>query len=83
MIARILAVADAYDAMTSDRPYRDAMPTQVARLRLAQAVESQFDTTVVAAFEAILATATDEYRRDGLANAAHRTGVPELKVAAM
>jgi putative nucleotidyltransferase with HDIG domain len=56
LIARIIAVADAYDAMTSDRPYRDAMPSRVARLRLAQAVESQFDTTVVAAFEAILAT---------------------------
>jgi HD-GYP domain-containing protein (c-di-GMP phosphodiesterase class II) len=48
--------------MTSDRPYRDAMPSQVARLRLAQAVESQFDTSVVAAFEAILAGATEEYR---------------------
>jgi putative nucleotidyltransferase with HDIG domain len=63
LLSRILAVADAYDAMTSDRPYRDAMPSQVARMRLAQAVESQFDTTIVAAFEAILATATDEYRR--------------------
>lgn len=62
MISRILAVADAYDAMTSDRPYRDAMPSSVARLRLAQAVDSQFDTTVVAAFEAILAGATDSYR---------------------
>jgi putative nucleotidyltransferase with HDIG domain len=61
-ISRIIAVADAYNAMTSDRPYRDAMPSRVARLRLAQAVGSQFDTTVVAAFEAILATATDEYR---------------------
>ena len=48
--------------MTSDRPYRDAMPSQVARLRLAQAVESQFDTSVVAAFEAILAGANEEYR---------------------
>jgi hypothetical protein len=38
------------------------MPTQVARLRLAQAVESQFDTSVVAAFEAILASANDGYR---------------------
>ena len=83
MIARILAVADAYDAMTSDRPYRDAMPPQVARLRLAQAVESQFDTTVVAAFEAILATATDEYRRDGLATAGQLTSAPELKVAVL
>jgi putative nucleotidyltransferase with HDIG domain len=55
IISRIIAVADAYDAMTSDRPYRKAMPNSVARLRLARAVESQFDTTVVAAFEAIWA----------------------------
>lgn len=62
LISRIIAVADAYNAMTSDRPYRDAMPTRVARLRLAQAVESQFDTAVVAAFEAILASADESYR---------------------
>ncbi len=62
IISQIIAVADAYNAMTSDRPYRDAMPSRVARLRLAQAVESQFDTSVVAAFEAILAGATDDYR---------------------
>jgi putative nucleotidyltransferase with HDIG domain len=62
MIARIIAVADAYNAMTSDRPYREAMPSRVARLRLAQAVGTQFDTTVVAAFEAILATADEAYR---------------------
>jgi putative nucleotidyltransferase with HDIG domain len=62
LISRIIAVADAYNAMTSDRPYRDAMPSRVARLRLAQAVETQFDTNVVAAFEAILAGATEDYR---------------------
>jgi putative nucleotidyltransferase with HDIG domain len=62
LLARIIAVADAYNAMTSDRPYRDAMPSRVARLRLAQAVESQFDTSVVAAFEAILAGTTEGYR---------------------
>ena len=62
LISRIIAAADAYNAMTSDRPYRDAMPSRVARLRLAQAVESQFDTTVVAAFEAILAGASETYR---------------------
>ena len=45
LLARIIAVADAYNAMTSDRPYREAMPTRVARMRLAQAVGSQFDTT--------------------------------------
>jgi putative nucleotidyltransferase with HDIG domain len=62
LLSRIIAVADAYNAMTSDRPYRDAMPSRVARLRLAQAVESQFDTSVVAAFEAVLAGASEAYR---------------------
>ncbi|HLA13886.1 MAG TPA: HD-GYP domain-containing protein [Gemmatimonadaceae bacterium] len=62
IVSRIIAVADAYNAMTSNRPYRDAMPSRVARLRLAQAVDSQFDTSVVAAFEAILAGATEDYR---------------------
>jgi putative nucleotidyltransferase with HDIG domain len=62
LVSRIIAVADAYNAMTSDRPYRDAMPSRVARMRLAQAVESQFDTSVVAAFEAILTGASEEYR---------------------
>jgi putative nucleotidyltransferase with HDIG domain len=62
LLARIIGVADAYDAMTSDRPYRAALPSRVARMRLAQAVETQFDTTVVAAFEAILAASDDDYR---------------------
>jgi putative nucleotidyltransferase with HDIG domain len=68
LLSRIIAVADAYNAMTSDRPYRDAMPSRVARLRLAQAVESQFDTTVVAAFEAVLAGAPEEYRSGAAAD---------------
>jgi putative nucleotidyltransferase with HDIG domain len=62
LLSRIIAVADAYNAMTSKRPYRDAMPSRVARMRLAQAVETQFDTSVVAAFEAILAGASEDYR---------------------
>jgi HD-GYP domain-containing protein (c-di-GMP phosphodiesterase class II) len=62
LISKIISVADAYNAMTSDRPYRDAMPSRVARMRLAQGIEGQFDTSVVAAFEAILAGAADDYR---------------------
>ena len=62
ILSRILAVADAYNAMTSQRPYRDAMLSSVARMRLAQGVETQFDTAVVAAFEAILVSANDAYR---------------------
>ena len=73
-LSRIVAVADAYDAMTSDRPYREAMPSRVARMRLAQSVGSQFDTTVVAAFEAILATADDEYRMGAHGNRSLRRG---------
>jgi putative nucleotidyltransferase with HDIG domain len=80
LVSRIIAVADAYNAMTSDRPYRDAMPSRVARLRLAQAVDSQFDTAVVAAFEAILAGADEMYRtakrRDFLEFAQSSDGPP-------
>jgi putative nucleotidyltransferase with HDIG domain len=62
LLSRIIAVADAYNAMTSQRPYRDAMPISVARMRLAQGVDTQFDTGVVAAFEAVLTGADDSYR---------------------
>ena len=86
LVSRIIAVADAYNAMTSDRPYRDAMPSRVARLRLAQAVDSQFDTAAVAAFEAILAAADENYRlarrADFLAFAqGSHEGVPDSPVA--
>ncbi|HEX6664241.1 MAG TPA: HD-GYP domain-containing protein, partial [Gaiellaceae bacterium] len=83
-LAKIIAVADAYDAMTSDRPYRDAMPSRVARLRLAQAVESQFDTAVVAAFEAILAGASEAYRvarRDDFSLSTQQARQPALEAA--
>src|SRR3954471_20805841 len=62
LLGRVIAVAEAYNAMTSDRPYRDAMPSRVARLRLAQAADTQFDAAVVAAFEAILTAASESYR---------------------
>ena len=62
LLSRIIAVADAYNAMTSHRPYRDAMPSRVARTRLAQAADGQFDPAVVQAFETILASADEQYR---------------------
>jgi HD-GYP domain-containing protein (c-di-GMP phosphodiesterase class II) len=51
--ARIVAVVEAFVAMTHNRPYRDAMPPRVAQLRLLQAAGVQFDVSVVAAFEAL------------------------------
>jgi putative nucleotidyltransferase with HDIG domain len=88
LLSKIIGVADAYNAMTSGRPYRDAMPSRVARLRLAQAVGTQFDTAVVAAFEAILACAGEAYlagAREDFTFEAQRfspVGYPVLSVAA-
>ena len=45
--ARIIAVADAYDAMTSDRPYRRRLPQEVALERLREGAGTQFDPAVV------------------------------------
>lgn len=52
--ARIIAVADAYDAMTSDRPYRKAMATWEAKEVLLKGAGSAFDPAVVNAFVAAL-----------------------------
>jgi HD-GYP domain-containing protein (c-di-GMP phosphodiesterase class II) len=60
--SRIIAVADAYNAMTSDRPYRKAMDYEIARDRLLQAMGSQFFTEPVVAFLSELADADDDYR---------------------
>lgn len=48
--ARIVAVADAYDAMTSDRPYRAPLPIERTLEEIRQAAGSQFDPRVVEAF---------------------------------
>jgi diguanylate cyclase (GGDEF)-like protein len=52
--ARILAVADAYEAMTSDRVYRTAMSPGEARLELERNAGTQFDEDVVGAFLGVL-----------------------------
>src|SRR5687767_9339210 len=48
--ARILAIANAFDAMTSDRPYRPALPWQTALAGIGQGAGSQFDTVLAAIF---------------------------------
>jgi diguanylate cyclase (GGDEF)-like protein/putative nucleotidyltransferase with HDIG domain len=47
--AKILAVADAYEAMTADRPYRAGLGAEAARTELLRCAGSQFDSRVVAA----------------------------------
>jgi len=48
--ARIIAVADVFDAMTSPRPYRPAIEEKVVLDHLREEAGKQFDPTVVEAF---------------------------------
>ncbi len=62
--ARILAVGDAYEAMTNDRAYRSAMNESMARYELRHNAGTQFDERVVDAFLALLdSDAFDELAR--------------------
>jgi HD-GYP domain-containing protein (c-di-GMP phosphodiesterase class II) len=51
--ARVFAVADVLDAMTTDRPYRPSLPMRTARRIIVSESGKQFDPAVVAAFETI------------------------------
>ncbi|BDG06683.1 HD domain-containing phosphohydrolase [Anaeromyxobacter oryzae] len=51
--ARIFAVADTYDAMTSDRPYRRALGVDAARAEIARCAGTQFDPRCADAFLSI------------------------------
>jgi HD-GYP domain-containing protein (c-di-GMP phosphodiesterase class II) len=50
LTARVVAVADAFDAMTSDRPYRAGMPPERAFAELAAGAGTHFDPVCVEAF---------------------------------
>jgi HD-GYP domain-containing protein (c-di-GMP phosphodiesterase class II) len=54
LLARVLAVADAYESMTGKRPHRKALPVASARLELERGRGAQFDPEVVDAFVAVL-----------------------------
>jgi diguanylate cyclase (GGDEF)-like protein len=59
MIGRILAVADAFSAMTTTRPYRKALPVEEALKRLGDAAGTQLQEDLVAAFIVGIETAPD------------------------
>ncbi|CAG0963429.1 Cyclic di-GMP phosphodiesterase [Anaerolineae bacterium] len=50
LVARVLAVADVYTALTSDRPYRRAYTSEQARLEIERNVGTQFDPEIVERF---------------------------------
>ena len=59
MIARVLAVADAFSAMTTTRPYRKALPIEEALKRLGDAAGTQLQEDLVTAFISGIETAAD------------------------
>lgn len=58
-LARVLAVADVYDAMRSDRPYRRGIPRHVVIDCITRDAGSHFDPDVVTGFLAVMATGAD------------------------
>jgi ribonuclease P protein subunit RPR2 len=53
LVARVFAVADVLDALTTDRPYRPASPLSVAREMIVAESGTHFDPRVVDAFQSI------------------------------
>lgn len=54
LAARVFSVVDAFDAMANDRPYRQALPVDVAVAEIAFGAGSQFDPAVAEAFVALV-----------------------------
>jgi response regulator RpfG family c-di-GMP phosphodiesterase len=65
IIARIISVADTYDAMTSDRSYRRSLPHEVAVAEIERCSGSQFDPEVAGTFTGNLEAFRDERRGRG------------------
>jgi HD-GYP domain-containing protein (c-di-GMP phosphodiesterase class II) len=63
LAARVLAVADALDAMTSNRPYRSGRPLDESRAEIARQAGTQFCPRVVAALEATFDDAAEFWQQ--------------------
>lgn len=61
--ARIMAVADVYDALRCKRPYKEALPHEQSRGVIREGIERHFDPAVVGAFEARQAEVAAIYQR--------------------
>ena len=64
LLARVISVVDAYDAMAHDRPYRKALPPDDIIRQLSEGAGNQWDPDIVGRFLDIL-------RRDGIAKTAN------------
>jgi len=80
--ARIFAVADAFDAMTSDRVYRRGRPYEEAAAELDRCAGTHFDPSVVAAFHRVPPGAWEEMRRSSLHEESRPTADGETEALA-
>lgn len=83
LLARILTVADSYEAMTSDRPYRRGRSTREAIVELRRCAGTQFDPALVDAFTQVLESIAEEPGSAASAAAAAEGAAPEQGEAAL
>jgi diguanylate cyclase (GGDEF)-like protein len=77
--ARVFSVIDAYDAMTSRRPYREAISQEDAIEEIQRNSGSQFDPQVVEAFLSVVRRNVDGFRNDDDKSGTHFTSHPHLE----
>jgi HD-GYP domain-containing protein (c-di-GMP phosphodiesterase class II) len=75
-MVRIIAAVDCFDAMTSDRPYRQSMDYPEARARMLEVSDKQLDGRVVTSLFDLLETTLEGYK-----TMAHIKGIPPLKAS--
>lgn len=78
--ARVFAVADTLDAITSDRPYRAAQPYEVARIEIKNGRRTQFDPLVVDAFLEISKEEWDRMREEALQPLTQMSGIDSFNL---
>lgn len=76
LVGRIVAVADVFDALTHNRPYKSAWPVEQAVARVRRAAGTQFDPRVVAAFLTIYEGATTPRRAQAPRARGRQVGLP-------
>jgi len=74
LLARILSVADVFDALTSDRPYRPAMSVEGGAAEIMACKGTQFDPVVVAAFGEVLWKCAEKVVKRHNGDGAHKRG---------
>jgi PAS domain S-box-containing protein/putative nucleotidyltransferase with HDIG domain len=79
LVGRIVAVADVFDALTHDRPYKSAWPVERAIAEIQRAAGSQLDPRVVAAFLSMHKDAVGAGETDGPHQRARTTGAPRQR----